>query len=80
MDKTKFICGFCNKGFTRNASLRRHKQNIHFNSKYNCISSKKVYTRQEDLIKHSKVCLSEKLEDAKEEITIDLTQKVPSLI
>ena len=38
----------------------------------------KVYTRQEDLIKHSKLHLSEKLDDAKEEITIDLTQKAPS--
>ena len=78
MDKTKFICGFCNKGFTHNASLRRHKQNIHFNTKYNCISCQKVYTRQEDLIIHCKVCLNEKLEDAKEEIIIDLTQKARS--
>ena len=77
MDKTKYICGFCNKGFTRNASLRRHKQNLHFNTKHKCISCAKVYTRLEDLHKHAKECLRIKLEDKPQETT-NLTSEVPS--
>ena len=62
MDKTKYICGICEKGFTRNASLRRHKQNVHYNNSLNCLTCSKKFKRQEDLGKHAKVCLKEKLE------------------
>ena len=65
MDKTKYICGICEKAFTRNASLRRHRQNVHFNNSYNCLTCPKKFKRQEDLGKHAKVCLTEKL-DAEE--------------
>ena len=62
MDKTKYICGICEKGFTRNASLRRHKQNVHYNNSFNCLTCSKKFKRQEDSGKHAKVCLKEKLE------------------
>ena len=57
--------------------LKETQTEYSLSSKFSCISCKKVYTMQEDLIKHSKMCLTKKLEDAKEEITIDLTQKAP---
>ena len=51
--KTNYVCGFCNKAFTRNASLKRHKTNVHMRPSYHCITCKK----------HSKKCLSKLLED-----------------
>ena len=64
MDKTKYICGICEKSFTKNTSLRRHKQNVHYNNSYNCLTYSKKFKRLEDLGKHDKVCLKEKLEAA----------------
>ena len=62
MDRAKYICGICEKAYTRNASLKRHRQNVHFNNSYNCLTCPKKFKRQEDLGKHAKVCLKEKLE------------------
>ena len=61
--KTNYVCGFCNKVFTRNASLKRHKSNVHMRPSYHCITCKKQYKRHEDLVAHSKKCLSKLLED-----------------
>ena len=62
MDRAKYICGICEKAYTRNARLRRHRQNVHFNNSYNCLTCPKKFKRQEDLGKHAKVSLNEKLE------------------
>ena len=61
--KANYVCGFCNKAFTRNASLKRHKTNVHMRPSYHCITCKKQYKRHEDLVTHSKQCLSKLLED-----------------
>ena len=61
--RTNCVCGFCNKAFTRNASLKRHKTNMHMRPSYHCITCKKQYKRHEDLVTHSKMCLSKLLED-----------------
>ena len=53
--------GIWRKAYTRNASLRCHRQNVHFNNSYNCLTCPKKFKRQEDLGKHAKVCLKEKL-------------------
>ena len=62
MDKAKSICGICQKAYTRNGSLRRHKLNAHFSNTFNCLTCEKKFKRQEDMAKHAKVCLKEKLE------------------
>ena len=54
---------FVIKAFTRNASLKRHKTNVHMRPSYHCITCKKQYKRHEDLVTHSKECLSKLLED-----------------
>ena len=60
--KTNYVCGFCNKAFTRNASLKRHKTNVHMRPSYHCNTCKKQYKRHEDLVEHSKKCLSKLLD------------------
>ena len=50
---------------------------MHFNTKHDCISCAKIYTRLEDFHKHSKECLRIKLEDRPQK-TIDLTSEAPS--
>ena len=50
------------KAYTRNASLRHYKLNAHLSNTYNCLTCDKKFRRQEDMAKHAKVCLKEKLE------------------
>ena len=78
MNKANFICAFCNKAFTRNASLKRHKQNMHFNPSFKCITCPKSYKRQEDLLKHSKTCLTNALNKADDSVD-SLHQPGPSM-
>ena len=61
--KTNYVCGFCKKAFTRNASLKRHKTHVHMRPSYHCITCTKQYKRHEDFVAHSKKCLSKLLED-----------------
>ena len=67
MNKANYICAFCNNTFTRNGSLKRHKQNVHFNQSYKCLTCPKSYKRQEDLLKHSETCLTNALNNKDEE-------------
>ena len=59
MDKFKFICGICNKAFTKHSSLKRHKTNQHMGITFNCINCNKSYKRREDLSRHTKKCLEQ---------------------
>ena len=59
MDKFKFICGICNKAFTKHSSLKRHKTNQHMGITFNCINCNKSYKRMEDLSRHTKKCLEQ---------------------
>ena len=54
---------FAIKHLQRNASLKRHKTNVHMRPSYHCITCKKQYKRHEDLVAHSKKFLSRLLED-----------------
>ena len=67
--KLKYLCGFYNREFTRNVSLKSHKENVHLKQKFNCITCNKTYRRPPQALKK---CLIEKLEHY-EENTIDLT-------
>ena len=66
MNKANYVCAFCNKAFTRNASLKRHKENVHFKPSFKCLTFPKVYRRLEDLLKHGKTCLTNALNKADE--------------
>ena len=59
MNNYKFICGLCNKAFTKHSSLKRHKTNQHLGIVYNCINCNKQYKRREDLSRHAKKCLEQ---------------------
>ena len=65
--KVNYICGICQKAFTKNSSLKRHKANVHLSTRYNCLTCPKTYKRREDMIKHSKKCLINKLNEGCEE-------------
>ena len=57
------MCGICQKAFTKNSSLKRHKTIVHLSTRFNCLTCTKTYRRREDLIKHSRICLSKTLDD-----------------
>ena len=59
--RANFICGICQKAFTKNSSLKRHKTSVHLSTRYNCLTCPKTYKRREDMIKHSKICLKNSL-------------------
>ena len=61
--KINYVCGICQKAFTKNSSLKRYRTIVHLSTRYNCLTCPKTYRRREDLIKHSKVCLKATLED-----------------
>ena len=62
----KFVCGICQKAFTKNSTLKRHRTNQHMGVIFNCLTYNKQYKRREDLVRHSKKCLSKELEDNSE--------------
>ena len=64
--KLKFVCSICQKAFTKNSSLKRHRTNQHMGVIFNCLTCNKQYKRREDLVRHSKKCLSKELEDSSE--------------
>ena len=74
MEKANYICAFCNKAFTRNGSLKRHKQNVHFKPSFKCLTCPKTYRRHEDLSKHGKECLTKALNNSDEK-SMDRIQK-----
>ena len=61
--RVNYVCGICQKAFTKNSSLKRHKTIVHLSTRFNCLTCTKTYRRREDLIKHSRICLMNKLED-----------------
>ena len=63
-----YVCGFCNKAFTKKCFTQKDtKTNVHMRPSYHCITCTKQYKRHEDLVAHSKKCLSKLLEDDKSE-------------
>ena len=77
--KINYVCGICQKAFTKNSSLKRHKTIVHLSTRYNCLTCTKVYRRREDMIKHSKICLKATLEDDTPDIPESPTSKVTSV-
>ena len=65
--KANYICGIYQKAFTKNSSLKRHRANVHLSTRYNCLTCPKTYKSREDMIKHSKKCLKNKLNEGCEE-------------
>ena len=65
--RANFICGICQKAFTKNSSLKRHKTSVHLSTRYNCLTCPKTYKRREDMIKHYKICLKKSLNKGLEE-------------
>ena len=62
--KTNYVCGFCNKAFTKKCFTQKDtKTNVHMRPSHPCITCKKQYKRHDDLVAHSKKCLSKLLED-----------------
>ena len=66
--KTNYICGKCQKiTFTKNSSLKRHRVDVHLSTRYNCLTCLKTYKHRDDMVKHSKKCLKNKLNEGYEE-------------